>query len=70
MRYLLDAVKAHAVANYNTAGWDLVVETMDEAEMVEHLGHDMWTIKQAIRIVHSHVKDYAEYRSEIQSTAF
>lgn len=70
MRYLLDSIKAHAVANYNTAGWDLVVETMEEAEMIEHLGHDMWTAREAIRIIHSHVKHYAEYRAEIQAEAF
>lgn len=70
MRYLLDAIRSHAVANYDRDGWDLVVETMDEATMVEHLGHDMWTIREAIRIVHSHVADYAAYREEIQATAF
>lgn len=70
MRYLLDGIRAHALANYNTAGWDLVIETTTEADLIDQLGHDMWTMKQAIRIAHSHVKDYAEYRDEIASTAF
>jgi hypothetical protein len=70
MRYLLDAIKEHATTNYNRDGWDLVIETMSESDMVEHLGHDMWTVREAIRIVHSHVADYAAYRDEIQATAF
>lgn len=68
LRSLIEAVKAHATANYEKDGWDLVVETMTDDEIAEKLKHDMWTVKQAIRIVGDSVKDYAEYRDEIKST--
>ena len=70
MQYLIDAVKAHATAHYEQDGWDLVIETMSDTEIAETLKHDMWTIKQAIRIVGKSVKDYADYRADIQAEAF
>jgi hypothetical protein len=70
MKYLVEAVKAHAIANYNRDGWDLVVETMTDREIAAELKHDMWTAKQAIRLVGKGVKVVADYRAEIQSTEF
>lgn len=70
MAYLIEAIREHAVRHYESGGWDLVVETMDDAEIIEHLRHDMWTKKQAINIIASHIAIHDEYRAEIQSTAF
>ncbi len=34
---LIAAVKAHAVAHYETGGWDFVVECWDDSEIAEVL---------------------------------
>ena len=34
---LVEAVKAHALKNYER-GWDLVVETMSDEDITEHIG--------------------------------
>jgi len=70
MRYLLDAIREHAVANYTKDGWDYVVESYSDEELVEAIRHDMWTKKQAIAIVASHVAPLAAHRAEIEATAF
>jgi hypothetical protein len=70
MKTLIEAVKAHALANYSSDGWDFVIETMTDDEIAEELGHDMWTIKQAIRLVGKGVKIQDDYRREIRSTEF
>ena len=70
MKYLVDAIRAHALKHYERDGWDLVIETTTDADLVEQLGHDMWSAREAIRIAHSHVKDYADYRADIQAEAF
>lgn len=35
---LVEQVKAHATAHYNDGGWDVVVETMDDAAIAEMIG--------------------------------
>ena len=70
MRYLIDEVKAHAVANYNSDGWDMVVEAMTEAEIAEALVHDMWTRREAIRLIGKDAKTYHDHRGDIQAEAF
>jgi len=35
---LLDAVKAHALRNYNKDGWDFLIECHDDAEVREAIG--------------------------------
>ena len=65
----LVAIKAHALANYEKEGWDYVVECYDDAQIVEII-KTARTVKGAIRMVHAHIKPRADYRAEIQSTAF
>lgn len=68
--YLIEAVKAHALVNYERDGWDYVVETMDSDDIARLLKHDMWTVKQAIRIIRDDVKAMDDMRSEVSATEF
>lgn len=34
---LVEFIKAHALANYEAGGWDVVVECWDDAEIASHL---------------------------------
>jgi hypothetical protein len=66
---LIAAVRAHALANYETDGWDYVVECWDDEELSESIG-SATTPKEAIEAVHKQVKIMGDYRAEIESTAF
>lgn len=70
MQYLIDAVKEHARVHYERDGWDYVIETMSDECIASELRHDMWTAKQAIRIVGKSVKALADVRAEIEATEF
>ena len=65
----LVAIKAHALANYEKDGWDYVVETFEDAEIVATV-KNCRTIDGAIRAMLKRIKPLASYRAEIQSTAF
>ena len=34
---LIEAVKAHALANYTTGGWDYVVECLEDSDIAEEI---------------------------------
>ncbi len=61
---MAQAVKAHAVQNYEVDGWDIVVEAYTTEELVQAIG---WatTLKGAIKKVREHVAPIADYRNEI-----
>ena len=63
------AIKAHALANYETDGWDYVVETYEDAEIIEVI-KNCRTEKGAIKMMRAHLKPRADYRAEIQAEAF
>ena len=63
------AVKAHAIANYEKDGWDIVVESYSDNEIAE-LVKTARTIKGAIKMVRTDCKAHADYSAEIESTAF
>ena len=65
----LAAIKAHALANYETDGWDYVVECFSDDEIYQVI-KTARTIAGAIRMVHAHVKPRADYRAEIQAESF
>ena len=65
MEDLIAAVKTYAVQNYNSDGWDIVVECYDRDELAEIIG-DASTVNQAIARVGNHVGVIAEYRADIQ----
>lgn len=65
---LVKAVREHAVANYETAGWDYVVETMSDDDIVASIGRS-WTAKGAIATVGKHLAPIADARSDAQAEA-
>ena len=47
---LLAAVKQHAEQNYERGGWDYIVETCNDDELIKYIGKAT-TVKSAIRNV-------------------
>ena len=66
---LVAGVRAHALENYNSDGWDYVVECFEDAEILEEIG-DAKTLPAAIENVRFVVQMLDERRRDIQSTIF
>jgi hypothetical protein len=66
---IVKEVRAYAIANYETDGWDILVEAYDDAEIVEAIG-DATTTAAAIKTLARGLKSQASYRKDIESTAF
>lgn len=69
MDELVQAVKDHALANYEADGWDFIVECYTDEELAELIGK-VRSVKSAIAKCRSVVKTQADHRSEIQATAY
>jgi hypothetical protein len=72
MAELVEAVKAHATANYDSKfGWDVIVECYSDSEIAELIteGHAKTAIG-AIRVVGRFTSAYASHRDDIIGTAF
>ena len=63
------AVKEHALANYETGGWDYVVETMTDEEIERHIIYCR-SGAGAIKKMGQLVKLLDDRRRDIQATAF
>lgn len=61
-------VKAYATANYNKNGWDIVIETMDDAQLAEVIGKRKNT-RAAIYAAFHWIKPLHEHRSEQMANA-
>lgn len=66
---LIAAVKAHALANYESGGWDMIVECYEDAELAEEIG-DATTEAEAIARVGRTAGLYDEQRTAVQNEAF
>lgn len=68
---LLDAVKAHALKNYNKDGWDFLIECHDDAEVREAIGNAS-TLRGAIAKVRAEfaLSLHDEMRSAARAEAF
>jgi len=66
---LVKAVKAHAIDNYETGGWDYLVECYSDAEVAELIGGAR-TVKGAIKKVAEVMGIKSDYREDIQATAW
>lgn len=65
---LIRAVREHALANYNEGGWDYVVESYEDGDILEDIG-DAATVEEAIARVAKMVGILDEHRKEIRATA-
>jgi len=75
MSTMVAAVKKHALANYNTDGWDFIVEAFTDEEIAEVLlepldGVPATTEVEAIKAAGDVAKLHDERRREVQSTAW
>lgn len=66
---IINAVRAHAVDNYTTGGWDIVVECYSDADILEYTA-GATTPAEAIAKMGAYIADIHEYRQEIGSTFF
>lgn len=66
---LIDGVKAHALENYETGGWDYVVECYSDEEIGEAIGKAR-TLKGAIKKIGEIVGIRDEVRRDVQGWAF
>jgi hypothetical protein len=69
MNDFTEAVKQHALANYEIEGWDYVVECYDDAQIADII-KTARTPAGAIKMMRAQVKPRADYRAEIQAERF
>jgi len=78
---LIAAVKAHADANYNSGGWDMIVESYEDAQIADILMDPFdfvlerkvavpTTARQAIRLVGQVAALHADRRTDIEAEGF
>jgi len=68
---LVDAVREHAQTNYAKAGWDYVIETWEDKDIIEEIvSNNAKTPVSAIRAVGRVVKAMDSQRKDIEATAF
>lgn len=65
-QYLINAVRNHALANYNTDGWDYLVECWMDGDILECLD-GAETVEQAITNVREALAPLAEMRDEVRA---
>ncbi len=71
MQELVKAVKDHATKNYETDGWDVVVEAFEDSEIADEIRkHHARTVEDAIKVLHDYVKIIDDHRKDIQATEF
>jgi hypothetical protein len=63
---LINAVRNHALANYNTDGWDYLVECWMDGDILECLD-GAETVEQAISNVRDALAPLAEMRDEVRA---
>lgn len=66
---LVAAVRHYALTNYNSDGWDYVVECWEDSDILECIG-DAQSVDTAVANTRIIVKKFAELRADIESEAF
>jgi hypothetical protein len=67
-QYLINAVRNHALANYNVEGWDYLVECWMDGDILECLD-GAETVEQAIANVRDALAPLAERREEVRAAS-
>ena len=65
MSKYVDLIKEYAIKNYETDGWDYIVECYEDNE-IEAIIKGAGTLSEAIARVHEEVKCRDDYRKDIQ----
>ena len=63
---LIDAVRAHALANYNIEGWDYLVECWEDKDILDCLD-GVTEVTEAIDAVRDALAPLNDMRSEVRS---
>ena len=63
---LVEAVRRHAINNYERDGWDILVECYSDGDILELIGNAT-TLQGAIRKVKADLKPQADYRFDIEN---
>jgi hypothetical protein len=64
-------IREYAIDHYNEDGWDYLVETMDNTELVDQfIRHKVSTYQQAFNIIHDLCKLLNSRREDIYGTIF
>lgn len=66
---LVEAVKDHATKHYDAGGWDVVVETYDDAEIAEVIGGAR-TVKGALAKFRPMVSVWADRQADARNSEF
>ena len=66
---LIEAVKDHALRNYNTGGWDIAIECWEREDYIEHFAGET-TVADCIEACRERLAIHADIRRDIQSEAF
>ena len=67
MDTLIEAVKTHAIANYEVKSWSYIVEAFDDEEIEEEIG-DATTVGEAIENVGKWVDLHHSYAEDIRNS--
>ena len=71
MEAVIDALVAHAYANYETGGWDVLVECYSRKDMIEELeAQNITTIRGAVEYYERVLGAHDESRQDIEGEAF
>ena len=65
---VIDGVKAHAVANYDQGGWDVIVECWSD-DQIEEATRGSRTVNGAVKMLSGAVSVWADQEAEARSYA-
>lgn len=73
---MVEAVKAHALKNYEKNGWDFLVECWSDAEIAEEINYESdyakkaTTVAQAVKKIGKILRIQDERRREVRAEIF
>ena len=72
MKELIQGIKTHAQANYNSNGWDMVYECFEDHEIQKVLEENkLTTLPEAIVYFERNIaKPYADRRKDVEAEIF
>ena len=66
---LVNQLKSHAVDNYTSNGWDIMIETMSD-EDIQDIISGCADLNSAIEVMADYLQPIHEHREEIIATAY
>lgn len=63
----IDAIRAHALANYSNGGWDVVAEAWSADDILEYFEENDYNYTKAFKALSRFVKAYNDYGNDIRN---